>query len=1139
MPVMEIKPTFSAGELSPALWGRVDFPAFKAGASVYRNCYVNYRGPASSRAGTLYAIQTLTPASASSLPPKIINFQFNIFQSYILEFGVGPRGPYMRVIVNGGAVTETPEAITGASQANPCVLSIPGNNYSAGDWLFLTGLGGMTQLNGRTVVAESVSGNNVTLFDTFGKPINSLGYGDYTSGGTAARIFTTYSSPYQLVDLPYLKVVQSADVMTLCCVNQETGTEYPPIDLARLAANNWTFTENTFASAIAAPTGCTAATSVTATPATQYAYCVTAVDASTGEESIASNIAYITTSDDIAIVAGSHTITWNPVAGAAYYNVYQAPPAYDAPVPVGSVFGYLGSATGTQLVNTNIEADLSQTPPTHSNPFARGQVISIAMTNQGSGYSQSTVSVTINTTTGSGAVLIPVVVGGAIVAVIVQDAGTGYLPSDTLTFNGQIIGSGASATFTASATDGAIETTTIVAGGSHYIDPTVTAPSGSGATFVAIVQNGAIVDIYWSNSGSGYPSSGSLSITDSAPGGSGATGTLDIGPENGTYPACPAYFQSRRVYANTLNNPDTLYGSQTGAYQNMDSSTPPIDSDAIITTPWGQQVDGIQFMQPMPGGLILGTGLDAWQLSGSGGAGSTWTPASQSAQPQESNGFSPTVPPIKINYDILYVQSLGTVVRDLQYNFFVNIYAGTDISILSSHLFDGFQIVSWAWAKVPWKIVWATRDDGKFLSLTFDKEEQLKGWSRHDTNGLVVGNAVATEPPVDAPYFIVKRYIVGQMQWAYYIERMDNRLWTGPEDPWCVDAALALDMPEPNATLTAAAAEGPGTITGGYLPNGGQNYTNPSAQIYDPAGTGSGGSIAFTLTDGVITSFDIVPGQDYSPGTTVKIVDETGAGATFVPIISQNVLFNASAAVFAGNNPGDVIRIGGGQAVVTTVNSPTQVLAAITVPIVDVVPDDPNFLPMPAASGEWSITTPVSEVTGLYHLEGMQVTGLADGQVIPLTIVENGSITLAEPASNIKVGLPFIAQLQSMHPEMPQLGSIQGERKRIASATVRMQASRGFQVFANQPVASALDFQQEIPWANGVAIPEVPNVNVPASALPLFTGDCNVRIDDDWQNYDGFQASPGFIGVQQLLPLPLDVLALVPVYLLGDNKDPA
>src|ERR1700761_3723014 len=117
--ITQIKPSFVAGELSPSIWGRVDYNKYAIGASVMRNMFVNYRGPSSSRAGFLYCATSLTPASASSLPPKLVSFQFNIFQSYMLEFGVNAAGqPYMRVIANGGAVLENPISVTAATQAN-------------------------------------------------------------------------------------------------------------------------------------------------------------------------------------------------------------------------------------------------------------------------------------------------------------------------------------------------------------------------------------------------------------------------------------------------------------------------------------------------------------------------------------------------------------------------------------------------------------------------------------------------------------------------------------------------------------------------------------------------------------------------------------------------------------------------------------------------------------------------------------------------------------------------------------------------------------------------------------------------------------------------------------------------------------
>src|SRR5256885_15240655 len=97
-PITLIKPSYAARELSPSIWGRTDFAKWNIGASVFRNCFVSYRGPASSRAGFGFVGKSLTPASAASLPPKLVRFQFNIFQSYQLEFGVGPDGrPYMRV----------------------------------------------------------------------------------------------------------------------------------------------------------------------------------------------------------------------------------------------------------------------------------------------------------------------------------------------------------------------------------------------------------------------------------------------------------------------------------------------------------------------------------------------------------------------------------------------------------------------------------------------------------------------------------------------------------------------------------------------------------------------------------------------------------------------------------------------------------------------------------------------------------------------------------------------------------------------------------------------------------------------------------------------------------------------------------
>ncbi len=1057
MSIPVLKPASFGGEISPSLFGRLDLSKIMNGLSVGRNVFISYRGGASSRAGTALVGKSLQPASENSIPPRIIRFKFNINQTYVLEFGDG----YMRVAINGGYVLEASKVITGATQANPCQITSAGHGFANGDWVYIADVAGMTRLNGRTFIIGNVTANTFTLFDLFGDPVNSFGYGAYVSGGTVARIYTNRQTPYAAVDLPYLKVEQSADVMSLCCVNQVTGTEYPTYDLTRLAANNFNFALASFASAIAAPATCTASATAMAVPATQYAYCVTAIDKN-GEESVASPIAYVTNSVNIATTAGSIKISWAAVAGAVRYLIYKAPPAYNAPVPVGSQFGYVGTSFGNEFVDTNILQDMTKTPPLHLNPFARGKILSVTMTSGGSGYVQATTTATAVSATGTGAVLAAVVVGGIIVAVIVENGGENYKNGDTIVF----------------------------------------ADSGGGVN---------------------------------------AAATLNIGPQTGTYPGVVSYFQQRRSYAYTLNNPDTYFLSQTGFYKNFDASVPAIDDDAVIGTPWGLQVNGVQWLQPMPGGLLIATGEDLWQLAGASGAGAAVTPSSQSAQAQESNGFSPTVQPIKVNQDIIYVSSIGYGVYDMQFSFYNNIYAAKDISIMSAHLFVGFNVVSWDWALNPGKLIWATRDDGKFLSCALLNEQEVTAWTRHDTNGFVVGNMVATEPPVDAPYFMVKRYIQGKKKWAYFLERMDNRLWQGPEEPWCVDCGLALDQPAPDATLIASAAKGSGEITGGYIATGGIGYTAPSGRIIDPMGTGSGGSVSFTQTGGVITGFSFVAGVNYSPGTYVQIEDPNGSGATFIPFISQSVIFTATAAVFATTAIGDIIRVGGGKANVTTINSASQVVADIIAPILQTIPNDPNRLPVPAPPGKWTITRPVTTITNLDHLEGMQVSVLADGVVVaggdmPLMTVVDGQITLPFAASAVIVGLPFTAQYQTLYPEIPGMPTIQGRPKRMSKATFRLEQSRGVEGGVDQPVASMLDFQQEIDWTNMQPIPDQASIGAPNGAIPLFTGDKTIPLPGAWQNAaNGWEASPCFLAAQQRNPLPMNVLACVPYLDVGDS----
>lgn len=916
-----------------------------------------------------------------------------------------------------------------------------------GDDVFIAGVEGMTELNGNTYTLGSVSPTTAVLIDPYGVPLDSTGFGAYTGGGTASRIYTV-PTIYAEEDLKYLKVVQSADVMTICCVNQDTGTEYPPQDLTRFSNTDWQFSDVISVDTVSPPSKTKA--TISSSGSTYYQYVVTAISPIDGSESIASVIAAVQ-GVAISTTAGMVTIKWSAVHGVSEYNIYKALPSLGSAVPAGALFGYIGSAYGAEFHDTNIVPTFAQVPPRHINPFARGAVLAVDIVSGGSGY--TTATATITTSTGAGAVLDVVVQSGAVVAVVIEDAGHDYDPSDTIHITGS--------------------------------------------------------------------------------GGSGATATLVVGAETGTYPSVPSYFQQRRFYANSFNQPDTYWASQPGAYTNFDARIPPVDSDALSGSPWGVQVNGIQFMVQTAAGLVLFNGLSAWLLNGTGGFATNSgpiTPSSQDANPQPFTGCSPTVRPIKVNNEIIYVTAVASRYYELPYQ--LNLSEPIDLTRYSAHLFDNHSIVDHDWCEQPNKVMWSVRDDGVMLSLTFLKDEQIAGWGRHDTNGLFSSVCQVIEPPINALYLATKRFINGNE--AYMIERMDDRLWQEIEEAWCVDCALRLDMPSPSATLTSDSATGLGAITGVTDLIGGTGYSSSTTVlIFDELGQGSGAAGTVTVNaSGKITAVNITsPGSGYLyPKVQFQDPANTGTDAEATAVLSNAAIFTASGAVFAADQVGDVIRMGGGVATIVSFIDTENVGVEITSPITSLRSNSGGAV-LPQAPGEWTQTTPITTVGGLGHLAGIEVTGLADGVVIaPQVVNSHGRIVLDRPATAITIGLSFTAQLQSVYVEHHTYGTptVQGQRKKVGGVSILLEASRDIVAGTNQPDGSAMNPPQIAPeWSGLDSYDNLLRAPYNSRTVPLYTGSVRTTLKGGYQK-------PGQVAVEQALPVPLNVLNLVPEVDFGD-----
>ena len=410
-----VQRSFGGGEITPEMFGRFDLPHYQTGLALCKNFMTLPHGPAVNRPGFQF-IKECRNGGTSAV--RLIPFKFNQDQAFVLEFGE----LYMRIHTEGATVLESNVTISGATQANPVVVTATAHGYVDGEEVYISNVVGMTELNGRFFKVANKTTNTFELTDLLGNNIDGTGYTAYASGGNSARVYTVVS-PYFAADLFSLRFVQSEDVMTL------VHPSYAPRELKRLAATNWTFSTISFAPKPSRPgTVAIVASPASGTPLEYYA--VTALDEDTLEESFHSRLAITgisnanpgvvtstahglsngnkirvsevegmtevngneytvanvtantfelsginTTSfgtytsggiiligiaNDLSVGTNTNTISWDAVTGAIRYNIYKI---------ANGLLGYIGQTPDLSFADDNITPDSLTTPPIDVQPF--------------------------------------------------------------------------------------------------------------------------------------------------------------------------------------------------------------------------------------------------------------------------------------------------------------------------------------------------------------------------------------------------------------------------------------------------------------------------------------------------------------------------------------------------------------------------------------------------------------------------------------------------------------------------------------------------------------------------------------------------------------------------------------------------
>lgn len=282
-----IQTSFAGGELSQALYARVDLAKFEVGAALLRNFIVDYRGGAINRPGTKY-YDTLE--EGTDAPFRLLPFIVSTEASYTLVF--------------------TTETII----------------------------------------------------------VYRLGV-----------LVTTVETPYAGADIPLLKYVQSADVMTI------VHPSYPPANLNRTSDTTFTYEVIEVGPEVQPPT-------ITEMRAPHsgpynYGYLVTSVNLDGDEESLPSNIATKHSEGQDELNNRVVGFEWTaPATPVSRYNVFKWGPIDAVTMVPATAWGFIGTSQTTTFTDNNIAPDYAKQPPSWGDPFSGGQIESITVASGGSGY---------------------------------------------------------------------------------------------------------------------------------------------------------------------------------------------------------------------------------------------------------------------------------------------------------------------------------------------------------------------------------------------------------------------------------------------------------------------------------------------------------------------------------------------------------------------------------------------------------------------------------------------------------------------------------------------------------------------------------------------------------------------------------
>lgn len=237
------------------------------------------------------------------------------------------------------------------------------------------------------------------------------------------------------------------------------------------------------------------------------------------------------------------------------------------------------------------------------------------------------------------------------------------------------------------------------------------------------------------------------------------------------YPNVVGIYDQRLVFANTTNNPQSVWMSQ---YQKFNTFIEGLNSNDGIRVDVGTgEYSAISWLASS-NDLLVGGARAETSIKGNNGV---LTPTT--AEPTHRSAIGSAVQvPVQVDNETLFISNTNRV-YSIRYNFDVNSYVPQDLSMFSEHLTnDGLGEM--AYAKRPDKTIHVVTDTGDMMVGTFSREEQVIGWSLYVTDGSYESVASIRESGEDQVWVVVNRTIDGAT--ARYVEVFDQGTGTSTID---------------------------------------------------------------------------------------------------------------------------------------------------------------------------------------------------------------------------------------------------------------------------------------------------------------------------------------------------------------------